>query len=441
MTKTPFLFLSILSLSLLLLLHPSSAEIKSLSIVSDSRPMILFEKFGFTHTGHVTISVSSVSVSVSTSHSGTDPSLLGFFLLSEESLLQVLLEIQQNPQFCVLNSHYISLLFTFRDLSPPPNSSFSRSYPVTSPNEYSLFFANCAPESSVSMDVRTEVYNFDRDGSKDFLSAGQTHLPSLFFVFSLAYFAFVGFWIYICFTNKLSVHRIHLLMAGLLLMKALNLICAAEDKHYVKVTGTPHGWDVLFYIFQFIRVVLLFTVIVLIGTGWSFLKPFLQEKEKKVLMIVIPLQVLANIASVVIGETGPFIKDWVTWNQVFLLVDIICCCAIIFPIVWSIRSLRETSKTDGKAARNLAKLQLFRQFYMVVIGYLYFTRIVVFALRTIAAYKYQWVSNAAEEIASLIFYMIMFYMFRPVEKNEYFVLDEEDEEAAELALRDEEFEL
>lgn len=439
MTKTPFIFLSILFLSFLLLLHPSSAEIKSLSIASDSRPMILFEKFGFTHTGHVTISVSSVSVS--SSHSGTDPSLLGFFLLSEEALLQVLLEIQQNPQLCVLNSLHINPLFTFRDLSPPPNSSFNYSYPVTSPNEYSLFFANCAPESSVSMNVRTEVYNLDRDGSKDFLSAGQTHLPSLFFLFSLAYFAFVGFWIYICFTNKRSVHRIHLLMAGLLLMKALNLICAAEDKHYVKVTGTPHGWDVLFYIFQFIRVVLLFTVIVLIGTGWSFLKPFLQEKEKKVLMIVIPLQVLANIASVVIGETGPFIKDWVTWNQVFLLVDIICCCAIIFPIVWSIRSLRETSKTDGKAARNLAKLQLFRQFYMVVIGYLYFTRIVVFALRTIAAYKYQWVSNAAEEIASLIFYMIMFYMFRPVEKNEYFVLDEEDEEAAEMALRDEEFEL
>lgn len=437
MTKTPFLLL-FFSL-LLLLLYPTSAEIKTLSITSDARPMILFEKFGFTHTGHVTISVSSVSVS--SALSDTDPSRLGFFLLSEESLLQVLLEIQQDPQFCVLDSHYIAPLFTFRDLSPPPSSSFNHSYPVTSPNEYSLFFANCAPQSSVSMAVRTEVFNYDRDGSKDYLSAGRTHLPSLFFVFSIAYFAFLGFWIYICFTNKRSVHRIHLLMASLLLMKALNLICAAEDKHYVKVTGTPHGWDVLFYIFQFIRVVLLFTVIVLIGTGWSFLKPFLQEKEKKVLMIVIPLQVLANLASVVIGETGPFIKDWVTWNQVFLLVDIICCCAIIFPIVWSIRSLRETSKTDGKAARNLAKLTLFRQFYMVVIGYLYFTRIVVFALRTIAAYKYQWVSNAAEEVASLVFYMVMFYMFRPVDKNEYFVLDDEEEEAAEVALRDEEFEL
>lgn len=426
-------------LTLLSLISPSTAEIKSLTITSDTRPMILLEKFGFTHTGHVWIAVSEVSVAAAAAQ--PDPSRLGFFLLSEESLLQVLMEIQQNPNFCVLDSRYITRLFTFRDLSPPPTASFNRSYPVTSPNEFSLFFSNCAPETSVSMAIRTELFNLDADGSRDYLSAGQTQLPSLFFLFSLAYFAFFGIWFYVCFKNKRSAHRIHLLMATLLLMKALNLICAAEDKHYVKVTGTPHGWDVLFYIFQFIRVVLLFTVIVLIGTGWSFLKPFLQEREKKVLMVVIPLQVIANLASVIIGETGPFIKDWVTWNQVFLLVDIICCCAIIFPIVWSIRSLRETSKTDGKAARNLAKLTLFRQFYIVVIGYLYFTRIVVFALKTITAYKYRWVSNLAEEAASLAFYIVMFYMFMPVEKNEYFVLDEEEEEAAEMALREEEFEL
>ncbi|KAL0409841.1 UNVERIFIED_CONTAM: protein CANDIDATE G-PROTEIN COUPLED RECEPTOR 7 [Sesamum latifolium] len=309
MTKLRFL----LPFLLLVLLPLTSAEIKNLKISSDSRPMILFERFGFTHTGQATITVSSVSV---ISKVGSpEPSRLGFFLLSEESLVQVLLELQTNPSFCVLDSKYINLLFTFRDLSPPPLSSFNHSYPITSPNEYSLFFANCAPESTVTMDVGTELYNLD-GREKDFLSAGLTQLPSL-----------------------ASVHRIHLLMGVLVIMKALNLLCAAEDKHYVKVTGTPHGWDVLFYIFQFLRVVLLFTVIVLIGTGWSFLKPFLQEREKKVLMIVIPLQVLANIASIVIGETGPYLR----------------------------------------------------------IG--------------------------------------------PLHKNEYFVLDDEEEEAAELALRDEEFEL
>ncbi|PIA38844.1 hypothetical protein AQUCO_02700205v1 [Aquilegia coerulea] len=433
MSKITILLIFTLSL---VVLPFTTAEIKNLQITSDSRPMILFEKFGFTHFGHVTVSIKDVTFTSTLSQ--PDPSRLGFFLLSDEALIQVLIESETNPNFCVLDSHYIQNLFTFKELVS--KNSFNQSYPVSAPNEYSLFFANCQAETQVTMTVRTEIYNLDGN-EKDFLSAGQTQLPMLYSMFSLAYLVFVGVWVYVCISNKLSMHRIHLLMAGLLIMKALNLICAAEDKHYVKVTGTPHGWDVLFYIFQFIRVTLLFTVIVLIGTGWSFLKPFLQEREKKVLMIVIPLQVIANVASVVIGETGPFIKDWVTWNQVFLLIDIVCCCAIIFPIVWSIRGLRETSKTDGKAARNLAKLTLFRQFYIVVIGYLYFTRIVVFALRTISAYKYQWVSNAAEEIASLAFYMVMFYMFRPVEKNLYFVLDEEDEEAAQQILQDEEFEL
>ncbi|CAA7047738.1 unnamed protein product [Microthlaspi erraticum] len=165
-------------------------------------------------------------------------------------------------------------------------------YTVISLIEYSLFFVNWVPGTSISMKVRTEKYNLDPNGSKDYLLVGSTRLPGLYLFFFLSYLAFLGLWGYVCVVNKGVVHRIHVLMAALLLMKALNLICAAEDKHYVKVTGTPHGWDVLFYIFQFIRVVLLFTVIVLIGTGWSFLKPFLQEKEKNVLMVVVPLQIL-----------------------------------------------------------------------------------------------------------------------------------------------------
>ena len=63
------------------------------------------------------------------------------------------------------------------------------------------------------------------------------------------------------------------------------------------------------------------------------------------------------------------------------LVDIVCCCAILFPIVWSIKHLREASQTDGKAARSLHKLTLFRQFYVMVVSYIYFTRIVVYLLR------------------------------------------------------------
>ncbi|URE04663.1 Rhodopsin-like GPCR transmembrane domain [Musa troglodytarum] len=419
------------------------AEIKTLEISDDSRQVILFENFGFSHRGTVAIAISGVSISSSAAAPAVDPSLLGFFLVSDESLIQAAYDSQQNPNpssypDCVLRSPYVHILFTFENLSPPaPGGAFNNSFAVSHPDEYSLYFANCGPgTAAVTMSVHTETYNTRPDGTRDYLSVGKSPVPSLYTFFAVAYAVFLGSWIYVTlFQNRISSHGIHYLMAGLLLSKALYLVFAAEDQHYIRQTGTPHGWDIPFYLFQFLKGVLLFTVIVLIGTGWSFLKPFLQEREKKVLMIVIPLQIIANIASVVIGETGPFIRDWVTWNQVFLLIDIICCCTVLFPIIWSIRSLRETSKTDGKAARNLMKLTLFRQFYIIVIGYLYFTRIVVYASGTITSYKYRWVSMAAEETVSLLFYIFMFYMFRPVERNQYFMLDEEEEEAAELALR------
>lgn len=159
-------------------------------------------------------------------------------------------------------------------------------------------------------------------------------------------------------------------------------------------------------------------------------------------MIVIPLQVVANIAQVVIDETGPFSQDWNTWKQVFLLVDVVCCCAVLFPIVWSIKNLREAAKTDGKAAVNLMKLTLFRQYYIVVICYIYFTRVVVYALETITSYKYLWTSVVAGELATLAFYVFTGFKFKPEAHNPYFVIDDEEEEAAAEQLKlEDEFEL
>lgn len=310
-------------------------------------------------------------------------------------------------------------------------------------DQFTLVFANCLQKVKISMDVTSAMYNLEgKSGKRDYLSAGQTVLPRVYFLFALIYLVLIAVWINVLYKKRLTVYKIHLFMLAVLILKGLNLLCEAEDKSYIKRTGSAHGWDVLFYIFSFLKGISLFTLIVLIGTGWSFLKPYLQDKEKKVLMIVIPLQVVANIAQVVIDETGPYGQDWITWKQIFLLVDVICCCAVLFPIVWSIKNLREAARTDGKAAVNLMKLTLFRQYYIVVICYIYFTRVVVYALETITSYKYIWTSVVAAELATLAFYIFTGYNFKPEAHNPYFAIDDDEEEAAAEQLRlEDEFEL
>ncbi|XP_077250884.1 protein CANDIDATE G-PROTEIN COUPLED RECEPTOR 7-like [Tasmannia lanceolata] len=432
-------FLQLFSiLSLLSCIQIANSEIKDMSIIKDSRPMILFERFGFTHNGRVDISIKDVRWKSNKQGSELDPSSMGFLLLREASYAQIVNESESADHFCVVKSHFVKLIFKLEDITV--DSSYNGSMVVDEPDEYSLVFGNCQPEFEVTMNVHTQMYNIEGD-KKDYLPTGLTQLPKLYFLFFLIYAFFLIAWIYICVKQRATVDKIHLMMGALLLFKALKMICAAEDMSYVKRTGTPHGWDIAFYVFGFLKGIMLFTVIILIGTGWSFIKPYLQDREKNLLMIVIPLQVLENIASVVIGETGPAEKDWLTWNQIFLLIDIICCCAVFFPIIWSIKSLREASKTDGKAARNLAKLTLFKQFYIVVVAYLYFTRILVSAIGAVVSYRYSWISPASAEVASLVFYIFVFYNFQPIEKNPYFVIDDEEEAAAGKMLEEDSFEL
>ncbi len=46
-----------------------------------------------------------------------------------------------------------------------------------------------------------------------------------------------------------------------------------------------------------------------------------------------------------LSQTAPGSLRWLTWRDLFHLVDIACCCAILFPIVWSIRHLRQARRS------------------------------------------------------------------------------------------------
>eukprot|EP00198_Chlamydomonas_reinhardtii_P007568 XP_001696905.1 G protein-coupled seven transmembrane receptor [Chlamydomonas reinhardtii] len=418
------------SLGLLLLLVlalGAHAKIHHSVVDKDDRPLIpLTEAFGFAEGGKLDITIRDIGL-YRLHGSQEDVSNwenFGFFLSPVEADAALEQDLTDSSK-CILND--VNNLFTFKDSSVQNLESFTFHFVVQNGGLFYLYFANCEVDTPISFSSVIEMYNVDTYGRKDYLSVGDTSLDAVYWAMFALFTLCTVAWVVYCYRNKSLVHKIHYLMFGLGVFKALTLLSQALMVFYIERTGSADGWNIAYYVFTFFRGVLFFTVIVLIGTGWSYMKPFLGEKEARIIMIVIPLQVFANIAIVITDEESPSVKDWFTWRDVFHLVDIICCCAILFPIVWSIKHLREASQTDGKAARNLEKLTLFRQFYVMVVVYIYVTRIVVYLLRSTMQYEYSWVAAMVEELVTLAFYVWTAVKFRPNNENPYLKLQQEIE--------------
>jgi hypothetical protein len=274
--------LAVVAISLAATLPVARAEIKKTSIVSDARSVILFEEFGFRRGGRAAVTATGVSWKVpeGSQTRSADPTLMGFFLISNSLFYKINNESDYaeatGTAFCPLNSKYVQPLFRFKEIAP--DGTGKGSLTIDADDQYTVLFSSCQDGVEVTMEVRTEMFNMRRSGAKEYLPVGLLPLPGIFAAASVVHFVFLGGWLFVCAKHCKTAGRIHAVMGALLLFKALKLACAAEDQWYVERTGTPHGWDVAFYVFGFFKGILLFTVIVLIGTGWSFLKPYLQVR-------------------------------------------------------------------------------------------------------------------------------------------------------------------
>jgi len=267
----------------------------------------------------------------------------------------------------------------------------------------------------------------------DYLSAGDTFLPSIYATFSVLYFIMLVYWIWFFIVPREGnmVFSIHHLMTVALLLKLAAIFFHAVEMHFLKINGHPGGWTWIYLLFSLLKGISFFVVVALIGTGWAFIKPYLTDRDRNVFLVVLPLQIISNIALIIIEETSPGTQSWFTWYDIFRLVDIICCVAILLPIVESIKHLQEASKVDGKAAENIEKLKLFREFYLLVVSYIYFTRIIVFLLNSTLFYNWMWISTFVSELSTALFFMTTGYYFRPVPSNPYLTTKSEREESSE----------
>ncbi|KAJ8927949.1 hypothetical protein NQ314_019582, partial [Rhamnusium bicolor] len=310
------------------------------------------------------------------------------------------------------------------------NASFIM--PVESLQEeglYNLFFHSCPnynPDTETFVDFTVEIVE---QNQQSYLSAGDMPLPALYCMMSILFLLSGMFWVFLLKQSKHPVYKIHYMMAVLVFLKAVSLAFHGVNYHYIERLGVHLAtWAILFYIAHLLKGALLFVVLVLVGTGWTFIKHVLTPRDKKLFMAVIPLQVLANVAEIILEESEEGAREYAAWTNFVTLVDLLCCGCILFPVVWSIKHLQEASQTDGKAAMNLRKLKLFRHFYVMILCYIYSTRIIVYLLKITAPFQYGWLHEMFREMSTYVFFVLTAYKFRPASQNPYFALSEEDED-------------
>jgi len=305
---------------------------------------------------------------------------------------------------------------------------------------------NPAIESTFELDFHFN--NVDFYGKKSYLPAGEMRLPMLFFFFSISYLMCFAIW----FTNireiqkgrpghfaaegeRPVIYAIHQLMSLLVLVKFFSVFFESIRYHAIRVSGHAEIWTFFYYSITFVKGTFLFTVILLIGTGWSFVKPFLNDREKKIIVGVLFLQIINNLAIVVLTQETEGERSYENWTSILHIVDIICCCAVLIPIVWQVNELeksvvgeeeddvdlseREAALESGDKAGILSKLKLFRTFYLIVVAYIYSTRILVYLFANLLNYKHIWIRHFVIEVITLSFYVSVGFMFRPTGNSTY----------------------
>ncbi|KAG0253493.1 hypothetical protein BG011_006334 [Mortierella polycephala] len=268
---------------------------------------------------------------------------------------------------------------------------------------WTLLFVNC-PRSIISFRLKTTEVN----PGNNLLSAGDIPLPKVYGGVAVTYFVAGGIWLSMLMKKDTKVFWPHKLIFILAIMIGIQKTFQALKMHYMRTGHDAEGWTVMFYIF-------------------AFIKPFLSQKDKKIILVIIPLQILSNIASTISNETAIGSINWSFWTQVFPMIDLVSCVVILVVIIQTQRHLSEAVEAEGKVAENKSKYKLWGSFYLVTVVYIYLTRIMVEFLRVALPYQYvSWLVELLNEGITLGFYATIGWKFRPYANNPYTLIDEDD---------------
>ncbi|KAI9322374.1 lung seven transmembrane receptor-domain-containing protein [Dichotomocladium elegans] len=422
----------------------ANATLPELVLSQDERKSIQVASFGFFAGGSLSLDLRDLELS-----NPNDPGRVAFYIrkardtLSDEdegrkedeehwrgTATEQQQQVEQPFPPCFLDNSYVREEIEdgtsiIEELAPEVKN-WTRSLEVGDDEGlWQIIFINCKQRSTVSFRLTIDLIN----PNANHLSAGDTPLPYVYGFSSAAYLVIAFYWFHLLVYRKdTRVFRAHWLMLVLVVFihvdKALH-----SAKYYHKMKGVlTEAWQIGFYIFACVKGILSILIIILLASGWMFIKPYLSVKDKRVISIIVPLQVLANIASAIGNETAVGSADQSFWAMVLPLIDLAGCAVILWTILQTRKHLGAGTAADGKESDVINKYKLWSSFYIVTLVYIYVTRIVVQLLQASLPFRYvTWVGEAVDETATLLFYVFIGYKFRPYPNNPYTQVPESED--------------
>jgi hypothetical protein len=320
-----------------------------------------------------------------------------------------------------LNANSTSLKFQAFRLELPFLKT-SMEVPRSLQGVWSLHFVICGPiANGYSAKLELSMDNVDVSGKQTYLSAGDVPLPYIYLLSGLAITTLLFIWTRMMMSPERTISGLHWIMLALLCFKVLATFSESFMYFTMASTGSPKGWNIAFYVFQTFRALFLFLVVLMIGSGWQMVKAYLTDQDRYLFWVVIPLQVTANIGINICEEYN--IRN--LWFYLFHLLDIICCMLVLMPIIKSIQALQSKADADDKIQRLVRKLEHLRHFYLILVGYIYVTRVFGSLLNSFLPAGITWISSLVVELSTISFYLLSGYEFRPARDNALFHSDDE----------------
>ena len=256
-----------------LLVLPAFAAgmIHHLTIDQDDRRVFPIELFGFFEGGVINVTVRDFAVSKI-----GEAAEVGVLIrkVDSHSAAQTLVEESKATGKCLLNRAENLATVDLHDQKHWKKNSLYHTVSAEDQGLYLIAFARCKP-AKYDTTVNFKMDAIFVNPGPNYLSAGESALPNLYAFISFSFFASLIVWVRHVTLNWSKVHNIHHMMTILLVLKLCSVLFESIRFHYIKRSGYALGWNVIYYIFTFLKSMMLFVVILLIGTGWSMLKPYL----------------------------------------------------------------------------------------------------------------------------------------------------------------------